>query len=127
MEKPLKENELQMVDVIIGLFKSLYQGNENAVKTDRILFELSQLHIPTSGSVLRNVIGHIRRNDLMAPAYIISDVGYGYWLSNDEIEMRDFLEKQLNRMANQFLNVKHLKQRITKSQKNTQEIQTQLF
>lgn len=127
MKKGLIESELKLVDVVIGLFKSLYQGNDKAIKNDHLLFELAKLGHPTSGNTLRTVIGHIRRNDMLAPAYIVSDVSYGYWLTNDETEMRVFFDKMMNRMANQYQNMQHLHQRLKNNTKKIQDVQTHMF
>lgn len=123
----LTESELALADVVIALFRSLYHGSDKAVKTDRVLFELSKLGYPVKGQSLRAVIGHIRQHDLVSPDYILSDVAYGYWLSSDEREMNDFIDKQMNRMANQFQNVQSLLKRMRYGNKNLQNAQIQLF
>ena len=73
MKADIKQNpdNLPLLEIVIGLFKSLYTGNENAVKTDRLLFEISKMNIATSGQEIRNLIGIIRRNDLVSPGAIL--------------------------------------------------------
>ena len=122
-----KEIDLTHLDTLIALFKSLYTGNENSVKTDQLLFEFAKLNIATSGQTIRHLIGMIRRNDLVAPGAILSDVSNGYWLSNDQAEMSAFIDKQMNRMSNQYQNIKALHQRIRMNKKAETEVQTQLF
>ncbi len=127
MENSLKEKDIQLVEIVIGLFKSLYHGNDNAVKTGQLIFDINKTGVTASGQTLRHVIGHIRREDLLSPNYIISDVNTGYWLSSDEREMNDFIDKQMNRMTNQFQNLKRLHHRIRNNKKSAQDLQAVLF
>jgi hypothetical protein len=123
----LDEKELNLVDVLIKLFQTRFAGNENAVKTESLIAQCAKEDIIASGSNIRRVLGHIRQNDLLSPAFILSDVHIGYWLSNNESEMNAIIDKQLNRMASQFQNLKPLHQRIRYGKKDITELQTQLF
>lgn len=117
----------ELTEIIIQLFKKFYCGHERAVKTDRIIFDFAALGIAVEGRDIRKLLGQIRQRDLLAPQYILSDVKAGYWLSESEQEMSSWLDKQMNRMSNQFGNIKALHQRIRYAKKDNQNIQIQLF
>jgi len=119
--------EQSLVDMVLALFKTRLKGCEHAEQTSTILAYLSIAGCETSPQTLRAAIGHIRREDLLAPGYILSDINAGYWLSDDKAEMSAFLDKQLNRMTNQFQNIKLLHQRIRYAKDDSPQLQTKLF
>jgi hypothetical protein len=119
---------LALVDTLTTLFKGQYQGGSNAVKKDELTARVvAGYGIITCERRIRHAIAYIRLNDLLNPGFIISDNSNGYWLSYDETEMDTFLNKQLNRMTNQFQNLKQLHQRIRYAKNTGPQIQQQLF
>lgn len=120
-------DDINLVDALTDLFRENYTGNENAVKTGSLVAKLAKLGIITSGREIREAMGNIRQMDMLEPGFIVSDVNDGYWLSYDAAEQDSFLDKQLNRMSNQFKNVKALHQRIRYGKKSGPEIQATLF
>jgi hypothetical protein len=121
------EQDLALVDVLISVFKDCYSGSDNAVKTDKLLFKLTGLNVYVSPAMLRDAIGHIRKHDMLAPGFILSDVSYGYWLSYEHHEQDDFIEKMLNRMANQFQNLQSLHKRVRHGKNTSNTLQPTLF
>lgn len=127
-KKALDEKELQLMNTLMNLFSERHAGRDKAAKTDDIIFHLKAIGY---GSVhpqtLRAVIGYIRQNDLLAPSFILSNVHVGYWLSSNISEQEDFINQELNRMSNQYNNVRLLHERIRNGKKKTDELQTRLF
>lgn len=122
------EQNFELVNILIQLFKEKYTGNENAIKKENLTAHIVvNSGFNTSERRVRHAISYIRLNDLMKPGFIVSDVKIGYWLSNDETEMDTFLNKQLNRMTNQFQNLKQLHQRIRYDKPTGRAVQQQLF
>lgn len=115
MQPPKPDNK--HIRIVKGLFEADYTGNENAVKTANVLEKLANMGIAMKPQTLRAIIQEIRRKDMLAPNAILSDVSAGYWLSADKAEMSAYIDKQMNRMANQFQNLKPLHQRIRYAKK----------
>ena len=123
----LKKEDITLTEILIKLFKDHHTGIGCAVKTAHLLQELAVLSVSTNAKTIRNLIGHIRRHDILAPGYILSDVKAGYWLSYDTGEQSSYIDKQLNRMTNQFQNIKSLHNRVRYRKKQVKEIQAALF
>jgi hypothetical protein len=123
----LDSQKLSYVQSLLTVFRERYSGKDKAVKTADLLF-----HLKASGKcnlspqTLRELIGYIRQNDLLAPGFIISNVNNGYWLSLDKAELDGFIDQELNRMSNQFGNIEMLHQRIRYAKKKSPEAQTAL-
>ncbi len=127
---PAVETEVKDVahiDVLLRLFQTDFNGINNAVKTNRLIGALAKSGIAMKPQSLRYLLGHIRQNDLLSPGFILSDVNEGYWLSYDDTEMSEWLDKQMNRMSNQFSNIKQLHQRIRYNKKAGNNFQPSLF
>lgn len=60
---------------------------------------------------LRQLFGHIRRNDLAKPGFILSD-NEGYWYSEDTIEMQRVWESQYGRAVEIMTNFAPLHRRF---------------
>jgi hypothetical protein len=125
----LEGRNLQLVPVIIELFKQRYQGKASAAKSEQIIF-----HMKATGAAairpqdIRAIIGHIRNHDLLCPNYIVSSVHTGYWLTADKTELSGFIDQELNRMSNQYGNIKALHQRMrTGKRQDLKEQQQELF
>lgn len=116
------------VQTILEIFRTKYKGKGNAVKTENILFGLKASgSIDISPQTFRDVIGHIRNHDLLAPSYIVSNVNIGYWCTADKNELNQFLDQELNRMSNQFDNVSSLHKRLRLGQGKQPKTQGSLF
>jgi len=115
------------IDAIISVMKSYYFQKHLAVKTDVLLYSLRNKDVSISGQTLRKHLGIIRKLDLAAPAFIVSSVHLGYWCTEDKSEMDDYLQQELNRMANQFANVEALRQRLILNKPKVEHQQMLMF
>ena len=105
--------DIIIADHLIFLFKMYFDDKANAVKSEDLINHYYQLFKqPLHSRDLRRVLGFIRNNDLVSPGFILSNVANGYWLSIDLEEQKAFVNQQLNRMANQFDNIKSLHKRL---------------
>jgi len=104
-----------------------YKGRQNAITQEDLTFRLrAKGEADLSPRSVRQVIEHIRREDLMKPGFIVSSASHGYWYTTDKQEQGSFLDQELNRMANQFDNLSLLHQRLRKT-KTSDKIQPTLF
>lgn len=108
---------------IVQLFKNEHNHIGLAIKTRELLKKLSTKCLPQA---FRDILGEIRRNNVTGDGFIVSDVHIGYWYTEDKEELNDFLQKQLNRIANQYANVEPLHLSL-KSHKSKQETTKQIF
>jgi hypothetical protein len=123
----LDSQKLSYVQSLLGAFKERYTGKDKAVKTADLLFHLKAAgKCNLSPQTLRELVGYIRQHDLLAPAFIVSNVNTGYWLTLDKSEMDGYIDQELNRMSNQFGNLEMLHQRIRYGKKKGSESQTAL-
>lgn len=125
--KPQESKVLALAPVVAAVLKEKHPDKRNAVKSDDLIFYLKAIGTVIRGQDLRAIIGHIRQQDLLKPGFIISDVHTGYWYSTDKAEMDAFIDQQMNRMSNQFDNIKALHQRMRHNNKQASEIQSSLF
>lgn len=124
----LNQTELNSAQMIMNVFKERYKGKDKAVKTEDLLFHLKGTGLGNiSPQSLRRIFGHIRNHDLASPYFILSSVHSGYWLSKDPKELNEFLDQELNRMANQFTNLEALHQRLRGKKTQVNTSQTILF
>ena len=113
---------------LMDVFKNHFNDKNRAIKTEALLSFLRYEHnVKTNDRKLRAALGFIRRNDMLNPGFIVSDVNTGYWFSNDTAEHREFINDQLNRMSNQFDNIKELHKRTRITRPKTGAIQISLF
>jgi len=116
------------VQMLQSAFKEMYKGLKNASHTDKILLDLrGKGKGNLSPQTLRDCIGQIRKNDLLAPGFICSDVNHGYWLSYDSKEIKTYFDKQLDRMGSQFENVARLHRRLGSGKSTPPKSQSTLF
>lgn len=124
-KRPFNDEQVQM---IIDEFRAKYKGKQNAVKTDKLLFDLvASGKSKISPQTLRDMMGHIRHNDLIAPGFIVSTVSNGYWYTTDKKEQNDFLDQELNRMSNQYGNLQALHARLRYGKGKADQSQQTLF
>ncbi|MBB6236537.1 hypothetical protein HDC90_001149 [Pedobacter sp. AK013] len=105
------------VQAIKKCFTERFNGKFNSGSVPDILNHLaSNYHIDEmSERLLRHLIAHIRKEDLLAPAFIMSRSGNGYWLTVDAKEQADFILQELNRVANIYGNYEKLHKRTRES------------
>ena len=124
-KRPFNDDQVQM---IIDEFRAKYKGRQNAVKTDKLLFDLSATGKgKISPQTLRDLLGHIRHQDLISPGFIVSTVSNGYWYTTDKKEQNDFLDQELNRMSNQYGNLQALHSRLRYGKTKIDDSQPTLF
>lgn len=66
------------------------------IKSDVIIQKLSERNYKICDAELRLIFGHIRRNNLCAPGFILADSG-GYWYSEDMNEMKTVWKTEYGR------------------------------
>lgn len=105
-----------LLEAVIDVFTEEYNGAQNAKRSKHILYKLRTRGVQyISGKKFQAIIGHIRKNDLVYPKFILSNVHTGYWLSDSKAEQDDFVQQELNRMGNQFGNIELLFKRLKKA------------
>lgn len=77
-------------------FRTNYNSCTNKIKSNAIIVKLRERGYSVNDAELREIIGHIRRNDLCSPGFILSD-NNGYWYSENEIEMQKVWESNHGR------------------------------
>lgn len=126
--RQLDDNKINQAQVLMTVFKEKYKTRDKAIKSDDLLFGLKATgQVIMSPQTLRELIGYIRHHDLMSPAFILSNVNTGYWLSSDTKEIKGFIDQELNRMSNQFQNIDKVRQRLQDGKDKALKIQTALF
>lgn len=90
---------------IVDLFITKHNQRSLAIKTKDLLSKLSARCLPQT---FRDILGEIRRTGATGNGFIVSDVNIGYWYTEDKDELYEFLQKQLNRMSNQYANIELL-------------------
>lgn len=116
------------VEIVMDVFKADFQGHINATHSKTIVIELKKKGAAgINGKSFQAILGYIRQNDLMYPSYIVSNVKKGYWLTKDLQEQDDFMQQELNRMSNQFVNLELLYRRLKKASKTSTTVQPSLF
>jgi hypothetical protein len=124
----LDANKLNQVQDLLSVFRERYTGKSKAVKTADLLFHLKSTGKGNiSPQTLRELLGYIRHRDLLAPGFIVSNVNTGYWLSFENDEMSGYIDQELNRMSNQFQNIKQLHQRTKYGHNTAEHLQHSLF
>lgn len=82
----LNTKQQQIAGLLILSFRMNYNNYERKIKSNEIVNRLRERCYSCNDAELREIIGHIRRNDLCGPGFILSD-NTGYWYSEDEKEM----------------------------------------
>lgn len=121
--KLIQPTDITEINQLAHLFRTKLNGLNKAVKTDVLLKNFGLNYSPQT---LRKYLGYIRQNDLAAPGFIVSNVNRGYWYTECPIEKNDFLQQELNRIANQYANIEMLHLSL-KSHKSKPETTKQIF
>lgn len=103
--KPIQPINEGLTAEIIQLFKTRHNKISTAIKTTDFVKQLSQRILPQT---FRDILGEIRRTGATGKGFIVSDVHIGYWYTEDKAELNEFLQKQLNRISNQYANIEPL-------------------
>lgn len=120
-KKPVSTDD---ANTIIDILNQNHFCKENAAKTDVLLKNYKLGYTPR---YLRMVVEFIRKSDLAAPAYLVSNTVNGYWLTKDIAEMKSFLNQELDRMSNQYGNIQPLHQRLISKKSNISVEQLHFF
>jgi hypothetical protein len=92
----ISEKHIRAARLLVVSLTSNYNSAERKIKSNEIVVKLRERGFAIGDAELRQIIGYIRRNDLCAPGFILSDQG-GYWFSTDENEMKKVWESNHGR------------------------------
>ena len=92
----ISEKQQRIAGLLIRSFRTNYNSSATKIKSNAIIQKLRDRNFSCGDAELREIIGHIRRNDLCSPGFILSDTG-GYWYSEDETEMIKVWESNYGR------------------------------
>lgn len=122
------ESQTKEISVLVHAFSTRYRGIKNAKSGELILLDLRGTgQSDIMPQLFRKLLGHIRKNDLLKPGFVLSSDKSGYWLSFDKEEQNEYLHRELNRMSNQFGNLESLRNRLISKKEASAQIQTTLF
>lgn len=88
-----------------------HNNQETKIKSDDMVKAIRNGGYRMDGAELREIIGHIRRNDLCRPGFIVSDNG-GYWYTEKVEEMEKAWQTEFNRARNILKNFNPLRRRV---------------
>lgn len=109
--KILTKKDQTVAGILILAFRLKYNTSSNKVNSSELIALIRIRNLPIRAAGLRKIIGHIRRNDLLAPGFLLSDTS-GYWYSLDENEMQTVWLSEHRRAINILLNFKPLRRRF---------------
>lgn len=92
----ISEKHIRAARLLVVSLTTNYNSAERKIKSNEIVVKLRERGFAIGDAELRQIIGWIRRNDLCAPGFILSDQG-GYWFSTDEKEMQRVWESNHGR------------------------------
>lgn len=87
VENIISDKQKRIAGLLMLSFRTNYNSSFLKIKSNAIVAKLRERGYGCTDAELREIIGHIRRNDLCSPGFILSDNG-GYWYSEDEEEMQ---------------------------------------
>lgn len=96
--------------VILG-FRVNHNGADKKIKSADIIAGLKRRSYNIGDAELRQIIGHIRRNDLCSPGFILSD-NSGYWYSESPDDMQQVWKSQYSRAIEIMKNFQPLNKRF---------------
>lgn len=94
----LSEIEISFIPHIKAFFQR-YPGREYRIKSEYLRLKLQDIAGAPRALLdmeLQNALGFMRREDMLAPGFILSD-NKGYWYSEDEEEQMDTWQTQMDR------------------------------
>lgn len=104
-------NNETIIKGLTRLFKQKANQQSKALKSKDIIDALAKDGIVIKSNKLRAIIGDMRQQDILNPAFIVSSVDDGYWLTDNTAELDQYIERQLYRMCHQYDNIQALHQR----------------
>jgi hypothetical protein len=107
----ISEKHIRAARLLVVSLTSNYNSAERKIKSNEIVVKLRERGFAIGDAELRQIIGYIRRNDLCAPGFILSDQG-GYWYSTDENEMKKVWESNHGRAIEIMTNFQPLHKRF---------------
>lgn len=109
MKHKLTDKDLVLAGKIVKYFTGFNNGVK--IKSPEIVERIKKAGWKFSDSELRVLIGHIRRNDLCAPGFILSD-RTGYWYSENLGELKEVWKSEYSRAINILKNFAPLRKRF---------------
>jgi hypothetical protein len=91
----LNEADYRLVPIILKGFRR-HVGKDARITSAEIISRLRSNGCEITDATLRRVIGFIRRHELAAPGFILSD-SRGYWYSENKEEAMDVWDAQYSR------------------------------
>lgn len=110
-QEMISEKQQRIAGLLIRSFRTNYNSANSKIKSGDIINKLSERGFACGDAELREIIGHIRRNDLCSPGFILSDNG-GYWYSEDEQDMQRVWESNHGRAIEIMTNFAPLHKRF---------------
>jgi len=111
MVEQISEKHQRIAGLLMRNLKNNHGSVNTKIKAREIMAALKLRGYSVDDGELRSIIGHIRRNDLCAPGFILSDPG-GYWYSENLEDMEPVLETEYGRALKIMLNFRPLRRRI---------------
>jgi hypothetical protein len=105
------EKQERAVRLLVLSFKQNHNNGNKKIKAAEIIEKLKTRNYNISDAELRQLFAFIRRHDLAAPGFILSD-NEGYWYSEDEAEMQRVWKSQYNRAIEIMTNFAPLHKRF---------------
>lgn len=107
----ISDKHQKIAGLLIRSFRTNYNSADNKIKSDTIIGHLKDRGYRINDAELRTIIGHIRRNDLCSPGFILSD-NSGYWFSEDANDMQQVWKSQYGRAVEIMKNFQPLHRRF---------------
>lgn len=107
----ISEKHQQIAGQLILGFRTNHNSAETKIKSSLIISRLRTRGYQINDAELRQIIGHIRRNDLCSPGFILSD-NSGYWYSESEDDMQQVWKSQYGRAVEIMKNFQPLRRRF---------------
>jgi hypothetical protein len=107
----ISDKHRRVAHLLIISLQTNYNSSSRKIKSNEIIAKLRDREISIGDAELREIIGFIRKNDLCAPGFILSDNG-GYWFSTDEAEMQRVWESNHGRALEIMTNFAPLHKRF---------------
>lgn len=110
-DNDISDKHKKIAGLLMLSFRTNYNSCERKIKSNLIIEGLRSRNYSVGDAELREIIGHIRRNDLCSPGFILSD-REGYWYSENEMEMQRVWESEHGRALNIMRNFQPLHKRF---------------
>ena len=107
----LSPEQIRAAGLIILSMKNKYNSDKMKIKAKEIIIRLDGRGYKIHDADLRRIIGHIRRNDMCSPGFILSDNG-GYWYSEETKDLKKVWETEYGRALAILKNFSPLRKRF---------------